>query len=354
MTARQIEVRILWDGIENPDLALKNFELDSNRYESCDTAVLTFAKKRQSVRQALFWFEQGELSSPWISVEIRELKISSAPWTVLFQGRVDHIRSIDEHSLVEMECRDALAALIDLRVQNSWLNHTGSDLLQDIAKSAALETRISLPDDGSDHMMGQFWQIEHKRGALLSQHRFQTAADLAFTVARDALCDLYADGRTLVCQPFRVNAETAEIIDVRNAVFETDIARDLQLLSGIVVHMASWDSRQRSSTHVYYDGKTFFQDAPPGVMALHSFRVPGRRLEDLRRLARGKYERISAHAMSARISMPGIIGLRPRQFIKISLGPTEQTLGVDQVVSRFSVNDGFIQHVVLRNRGSGA
>ncbi|MFT8482785.1 MAG: hypothetical protein ABF689_07225 [Gluconobacter cerinus] len=253
-----------------------------------------------------------------------------------------------------MECRDALAALIDLRVQDSWLNHTGSDLLQDIARSAALATRISLPNDCSDHMMGQFWQVEHKRGALLSQHRFQTAADLAFAVARDALCDLYVDGKTLVCQPSYVDEDTAEIIDVRNAVFETDVSRDLQLLSGIVVHMASWDSRQRSSTHVYYDGRIFSQDAPSGVTVLHSFRVPGRRLEDLRRLARGKYERISAHALSVRISMPGIMGLRPRQFIKISLGTTEPTLGVDQVVSRFSVNDGFIQHVVLRSRRNGA
>ncbi|WP_215767302.1 hypothetical protein [Gluconobacter cerinus] len=353
MTARQIEVQILWDGIENPDLALRSFELDSNRYESCDTAVLTFAIKRKMARKASFWFEQDTASSPWISVGIRDTKISSV-WTVLFQGRPDHVRNIDEHSLVEMECRDALAALIDLRVQDSWLNHTGSDLLQDIARSATLETRISLPDDGSDHMMGQFWQVEHKRGALLSQHRFQTAADLAFAVARDALCDLYADGKTLVCQPSYVNDDTAEIIDVRNAVFETDVSRDLQLLTGIVVHMASWDSRQRSSTHIYYDGKTFSQDAPSGVTVLHSFRVPGRRLEDVRRLARGKYERISAHAMSVRISMPGIIRLRPRQFIKISLGTTEQTLGVDQVVSRFSVNDGFIQHVVLRSRRSGA
>lgn len=354
MTDRQLEVRILWDGIENSVLYLKKFEIDSHRYEACDTAILTFVRGEIAESGSAFWFESGNTASPWVSVEIRDLKASNTKWTPIFQGRVDHVRILSQSSIVEMECRDALARLVDLRVQDAWLNHTGSDLLSVLAEAAGLDARVSFPADMPDHMLGQFWQIEHKRGSFLSQHRFQTAADLAFSVAREALCDLYADGTTLVCQPMQNSGYKQNVIDACGIIFETDIARDLQLSSGIIVHLASWDSRQRNGTHLYYDGKTFSENVPVTTKTLHSFRVPGRRVEDLRRLARGKYERIAAHAVSARVSMPGLIGLGPRQFMRIASGQAEEILGVDQVVSRFSLEEGFVQHVVLRRRGSEA
>lgn len=351
MTDRQLEVRVLWDGIENSVLFLKKFEIDSHRYEACDTAVLTFVRSQASVSSSALWFESGATVTPWVSVEIRDLKVANPNWSTIFQGRVDHVRVLSMYSVIEMECRDALAQLIDLRVQDAWLNHTGSDLLSVLAEAGGLDARVSFPTDMPDHMLGQFWQIEHKRGSFLSQHRFQTAADLAFSVAREALCDLYADGKALVCQPMQISNQAQSVIDANGIVFETDIARDLQLSSGIIVHLASWDSRQRNSTHLYYDGKTFSENAPVTEKTFHSFRVPGRRVEGLRRLARGKYERIAAHAVSARVSMPGLIGLGPRQFMRIASGQAEEILGVDQVVSRFSLEEGFVQHVVLRKRG---
>lgn len=351
MTDRQLQVRILWDGVENSIISLKKFEIDSHRYEGCDTAVLTFVRNNVAENGPALWFEQSILNSPWVSVEIRDLKENNATWTLIFYGLVDHVRVFSQNSVVEMECRDALARLIDLRMQDSWLNHTGADLLSVLAKASGLGARVSFPADMPDHMLGQFWQIEHKRGCFLSQHRFQTAADLAFSVAREALCDLYADGSNLVCEPIQSSYQNQDFIDVRGLVFDTDFARDLQLSSGIIVHLASWDSRQRNSTHLYYDGKTFSENAPVTEKTLHTFRVPGRRMEDLRRLARGKYERIAAHAVCARVSMPGLIGLGPRQFMRVVVGQTEEILGVDQVISRFSLEEGFVQHVVLRRRG---
>lgn len=354
MTDRHLEVRVLWDGLENPALHVKKFEIDSHRYEACNTAVLTFVREETSFNGNALWFEEGGITSPWVSIEIRDLRASSTAWTILFQGRVDHVRVLPQYALVEMECRDALAALVDLRVQDAWLNHTGADLLAMLAQAAGLEARISFLPDMPDQMTGQFWQVEHKRGAFLSQHCFQTAADLAFSVAREAMCDLYADGKTIVCQPIGNSSEAKSPVDTRGNVFTIDISRDLQLLSGFVVHVASWDSRQRNSTHVYYDGKTFLQDAPETDKMVHSFRLPGRRLEELRRLARGKYERIAAHAMSARLSMPGVIGLEPRQYMRIATGQSADVLGVDQVISRFSLEEGFVQHIVLRRRGGEA
>ena len=353
MSVRNLEVQVLFDGQVDPVLALVQFEIDASRYEACDVATLRLAVRKQGAVTP--WFEAEQPARKWVTLQMRDTQNIAAAWTTLFQGRLDHIDYVAEHAILEMECRDALAALMDLRVQDAWLNHTQQELLEIMAQAAGLEARITLPSDQAALMAGQFWQIEHKRGALMGQHRFQTAADLAFTIARDAFCDLYADGTSLVCQPLgSALGAGAQVTDMRQAVLETGIARDLQLLAGVVVHMASWDSRQRSMTHVYYDGVSFSQDAPSGNSTIHTFRVPGRRLEDLQRLARGKHARIAAHALSVRIKIPGIIGVAPRNFMTVAVGNGEKTLGIDQVLSRFSVEQGFVQHVVLRDRGGEA
>jgi len=350
MSVRSLEARVLFDGQVDPLLALVQFEVDASRYEACDVASLRFAVRNQG--QKNLWFEVEQPARKWVTLQMRNTQSASSSWTTLFEGRLDHIEYAAEHACLEMECRDALAALMDLRVQDAWLNHTQQELLEIMAQAAGLDATISLPSDQATLMAGQFWQIEHKRGALMGQHRFQTAADLAFTIAWDAFCDLYAYGTSIICQPLGSAFDAgAQITDMRHAVLETSVARDLQLLSGVVVHMASWDSRQRSTTQVYYDGVSFSQDAPAGSASIHTFRVPGRRLDELQRLARGKHARIAAHALSVRIRIPGDIGIAPRNFMTVSTGSQEKTLGIDQVISRFSVEKGFVQQVVLRDRG---
>ncbi|EHH67015.1 hypothetical protein [Gluconobacter morbifer] len=68
-------------------------------------------------------------------------------------------------------------------------------------------------------------------------------------------------------------------------------------------------------------------------------------------MAKGKYDRIAAHGLSVRLSLPGVPGLEPRQFLRVAAGREERVLGVDQVISRFSLEKGFVQEVVLRDRG---
>ncbi len=352
MSVRNLEVQVFFDGQVDPVLALLQFEIDASRYEACDVASLRFAVRNQG--QQNLWFEVAQPARKWVILQMRDTQSVSSDWVTLFEGRIDHIEYAAEHGVLDVECRDALAALMDLRIQDAWLNHTQQELLEIMAQAAGLDATIALPSDQGSLMAGQFWQIEHKRGALMGQHRFQTAADLAFTIARDAFCDLYANGTSIVCQPLGSAADAgAQIADMRNAVLETSIARDLQLLSGVVVHMASWDSCQRSTTQIYYDGVSFSQEAPSGNASLHTFRVPGRRLDELQRLARGKHARIAAHALSVRIRIPGVLGVAPRNYMTVATGNEEKTLGIDQVVSRFSVEQGFVQQVVLRDRGGG-
>ncbi|EHH67014.1 hypothetical protein GMO_26340 [Gluconobacter morbifer G707] len=195
------------DGGEDSDLFPERFEIDSNRYQACDAAFVRFAVRPVADVTERRWFEESCPTRKWLVVQMRDREAEETDWQILFEGFVDHLQYSPEQGFLDVECRDALAALMDLRVRDGWLNHTVSDLLLVMAGAAGLSADISLPDDQASWMSGQFWQVEYRRSALLSQHRFQTAADLAFT-------------------------------------------------------LASWDSRQRSGTHAYYDGVHFSQDAP--------------------------------------------------------------------------------------------
>ena len=344
---RQFETRILWDGQEDEELFVLEFEIDSSRYESSDVAVVSCVVGEGKGSQ---WYYDRGVASPWITLQMRDGH-SSKNWNNIFEGRVDCVRRSYGRSNIEFECRDAMAALLDFRVQESWVNCTGRDLLSVMAEKIGLEIEVEFPDSVDDRMCGQFWQIEHKRNVFLSQHRFQTAADIIFDIAREMSCDVYADGQKIMCMPIRgAPQKDDEVFDFRNIVFEGDLLSDVVLNQGITVYISSWDSRQRVGTHVYYDGVSFSQDRVEGNNQVYSFRVPGKKFEDLKRLAQAKYNRLMSHAISSNISVPGVIGLKPRKFISLCWEGRNSYFSVERVVSHFSRQYGFIQDITVRKR----
>ncbi|GBD57468.1 hypothetical protein [Gluconobacter wancherniae] len=353
MSVRRPEIRALVAGNVISGFYVKNFEVNSSRYEACDVASVVFAIDTTKIdNSGTLWFEQDTTENISFVLEMRDAVVAASEWERFFDGQVDHVQYFPDKGLLEIECRDALAFLMDLRVQDSWINHTGEELLRVLIEAAGLTAQIDFPPESASIMTGQFWQIEHKRLSLLSHHRFQTAADVAFMISRDAGCDLYADGKTIVCSPvLSSDGNQAIVHDVRGTVLSRSFGRDLQADRGFVVHVASWDSRQRSATEIYYDGNSFSSTGPQDQRSVHGFRLPGRRLEDLKRFAVGKYARIAAHVRSGYVRLPGRSELRPRDFLRLGDGYWENPLAIDQVISRFSLEEGFLQELVLRNRG---
>lgn len=343
---RQFEVRILWDGQADDALCISNFEIDASRYEMSDVAVISCVLRSQNSQ----WYQSDVVRSPWLILQMRDLNVSG-DWNNIFEGRVDRIRRSHKKNTIEFECRDALSALIDLRIQDSWMNYTGCDLIQVMAQKAGLGVEIEFPSALEDRMCGQFWQVEHKRNLFLSQHRFQTAADIIFDIARDMSCDVYTNGQKIIFTPIRaVPQRASEVFDVQNTVYEGVFSSDISLSQGIIVYVASWDSRQRVSTHIYYDGHSFVQGIPDHKSTIYSFRIPGKRLEDLKRIAQAKYNRLISHAVSSEVTIPGVIGLSPRKFVSILTEGETSYLSIEHVTSHFSIQNGFVQNITMRKR----
>ncbi|KAB8122519.1 hypothetical protein D3W54_15180 [Komagataeibacter medellinensis] len=364
-TWRAPRARLLVNGVEQAQTGLESFTLERTRYRRADTLEMTLALDRTQQATSL-WFDVADTAGggvpPDIDIQLQMLDAAQdgAQWTTMFQGIVDHVEWSPAETSVHVQCRDYLARLLDMRVLDGWMNMTGGDVVRAMITAAGLIPDVHM-DDG---MVGQFWQVEHKRMAAASHGRFQTAFDLASTLATQAGCDLYATGRTVTCAPpatastanthglgYADTSSTAPLAIGANAL---RLSRDYQIARGIVVHVMSWDSRQRTKVDYYYSATGGSVRPPGGGGSVHSFSLPGARLDDLQRYARQKYNQIVAHEHTITAQIPGRITLAPRQFMQVSgTGTTwDGTLAVDSVASRFSWQGGFSQQVTLRHRNT--
>ncbi|MBS4075824.1 hypothetical protein KGY14_11545 [Ameyamaea chiangmaiensis] len=287
----------------------------------------------------------------------------TSEWTTIFQGVVDHIELEPLTSSLILECRDYLALLIDLRVASSWLNMTGAEL----AEAAILEAGLIPGVEFTAAMVGQFWQIDHRRTSAVAASRFQSAYDLVLSVASSFGCELYAMGRKVMCVPIVLEALDPGTVGNVQMEFSSastgadfcvrhiSVARDLVNTSGLSVQMLSWDSRQRSKGEVSVQGGSVVQSATRNSAAFHSFRMPGLREDDLQRVAIEKYNALSAHEYVVRVEGPANTSIGARSFLRLGGTGTawDRVYSVDQCIYRFDSQEGFTQAMTLRDR-SGA
>jgi len=371
---RAPRAQLLINGAIRAETPIQGFSLNRTRYSRADTATLTLAVDRTALAKltAPYWFDptaSADVVPPDIDVviQMRDAMIDGSPWTNMFQGIVDQVSWSPTGTAMMVECRDYLAKLLDMRVQQAWLNLTGAELITDVIKAAGLTPNVAFPAN----LTGQFWQIEHKRTSSAGQHRFQTAYDLCRYIANVAQCDLYASGKTINCVPFPTPGDgtathTIAYTDTGSGPIVSDVMglslqRDFLIAKGVTVHAMAWDSRQRTKNEIYWSALGKGRAASENAGTLYTFRAPpGSKQQAVEAFAKQKYDEIISHAREASFSIPGKLNLEPRQFYKLSgtntswdmSGKGDDIYSVDSVETNYDFEKGFGQHVMLRNRAT--
>lgn len=357
---RAPRARLLVNGAERAETGLEHFTLTRTRYSRADTLEMGLALDRTKIPASGPWFDLkgAAVAGTDIQLQMRDAARPGAQWTTLFAGVMDHVELSPAETVVRIACRDYLARLLDMRVVDGWLNMTAAEVVTAMVTAAGLAPRVSMPGG----MVGQFWQVGHLRMSAPGHSRFQTAFDLACYLATTTGCDLYAEGKTITCvPPATPDATNTHVLDYTDTGPASPLsmgasglclARDCQIARGVVVHVMSWDSRQRTRIDYYWSATGGSTQRPAGGAELHGFTLPGARLDLLRQYAQARYNQIVAHERTITGRIPGRLDLAPRQFMRLSgTGTTwDGTLGVDAVSSHFSWEDGFSQQVTLRTR----
>ncbi|GAB6853068.1 hypothetical protein [Asaia astilbis] len=350
---RSWQARILIDGEGKDGLYLSGFFLESTRYERCDTARIQVVVQDKAVLASEIEGRTG-FDRPDVILQVRLSQSSADSWTIVFRGVLDAVTRGAEPSLFVLECRDYLAFLLDTRLASSWSNQTALELVQKAVEHAGLQFESGgAPFDAeASRYCGQFWQLEHRRLATTTRHRYQTAFDIAFSLARDHGYECHASGKSIcIHEPHAVGEGNTRVFTPHGVSLQS-FRHDLGLAENVVVGVQSWDSRQRARSEIFYDGQDFSTRPPGAGAALYTFRVPGQRLDDIRRLAKGKYCRIVSHASEVTLSLPAMLGLAPRHFMKVDevLPGGRTVFSVDAVRHSFDLAHGYRQEVTLRDR----
>lgn len=357
--------RFLANGQAQVGFGVSSFDLQRTRYGRCDTLSITLFYDISSASNSL-WFDLPDpaagKSLPDIDVQLQlqDAQRVGAQWVNVFQGIVDQVQLQPHLGQVTLSCRDYMAKLMDMRVQDAWLNQTGPEMMKSIIAAAGLTPNVQF----SSGMEGQYWQIEHKRHSSSARTRFQTAFDLARYVANGADCDLYADGKSIVCKPSPAASDKGVVITPITyvppsaggfavaPVADISLERDYLTAKGVVVHCLSWDSKQRIKSEVYFSalGRSKRNALENGT--LHTFRFPGLKEDQLAAKAEMLYRQIIAHERTITLSLPGRVSLAPRQFVRLTgTGTTwDGVRDVDAVSSSMSVSGGYTQSLTLRTR----
>ncbi|NHN93628.1 hypothetical protein [Acetobacter sicerae] len=357
--------RCLVNGLEQTGFGVVTFNIQSTRYARCDTLDVTFSFDPTTTMPP-YWFDVADpaagqaLPDIDVQLQLQDAESGGAQWTTVFAGILDHVSLQPHRGQVQVQCRDYLAKLMDMRVQEAWLNLTGPELMKAVITAAGLTPDVQF----SAGMEGQFWQIEHKRQSSHGQTRFQTAFDLARYVANGVNCDLYADVKTIVCRPFPSASSNDAVFHslkytpagasgfAQIAAVDLSMERDYQTAKGVVVHCLSWDNKQRIKSEVYWSALGGSKKNGLENGTLHSFRFPGLKQDQLEAKAEMLYRQIVAHERTISLTIPGRINLAPRQFFTLTgTGTTwDGTRDVDAVTSSLDWSGGYTQTVTLRTR----
>ncbi|NPD67854.1 hypothetical protein HN018_10795 [Lichenicola cladoniae] len=278
-------------------------------------------------------------------------------WVRMVTGVADRI-SLDQASgTVSFDGRDHAARLIDLALQDGYLNKTASE----IAATLAARCQLTADLDPTSKLVGQYYQIQHTKSALAGFSRHANGWDLLAELADLEGYELWVDGTTLHFK--KPVSDMSDLFEVHYAppgiqsasptlsISHLTMDRSFGLTGSVQVKVSSWNSRQRQQVTARYP-QTVTGD-------IREFQVikPNLLQDDAELLAQNIFSRLRAHERVISGSMAGELDLTARHRLRLSGTGTswDRIYTIDRIEREMSLDGGFIQHITARiDSGEGA
>ena len=297
------------------------------------------------------WIDQESLD---VEIDFGFLPAGAAEddldWTPMITGGVDRVGLDQVSGLVSIEGRDHAARLIDMPLQEAYLNHTSSELATTLAAACGLSADV----DSTSGLVGQYYQIQHTKAAFGAFSRHANGWDLLAELASLEGYDLWVDNTTLhFKQAADQDSGTFDITYVAPeagsasptlSISDLTMERMVGLSGPIQVTVASWNSRQRRQVNSVF---------PTGADATaKQFLVlkPNLLADQADVLAQTTYSQLRAHQRVIRGVMAGELELTTRNRARLVGTGTgwDGTYTLDQIERQMSLDKGFIQHITGR------
>ncbi len=297
------------------------------------------------------WVDQSSLD---VAIDFGMLSDASGQedidWVRMITGIADRIHFDQITGTVSLDGRDNAGRLIDLPIQESYLNSTSSEVAQKLAQLCSLTADV----DPTTQLVGQYYQIQHTKNAFGGFSRHGNGWDLLAELAEIETYDLWVDGTTLhFKEPVSGNNNLYDVIYTPGTssfaspnltVSNFSMERSFGLSGDLQVNVASWNSRQRRQVNGSYP--TQRDSGARQFLLLKPNLLP----DEASALAKSTYVRIRTHQRTVNGTMAGELSLTTRDRLRLSGTGTgwDCTYTIDRIEREMSLVGGFVQHITGR------
>lgn len=359
LAARTPLIRVLAGG--KPIAGALAAQVVVNNHYAADRFRITLAAKADPDFPPSLWANTGAMLLE-VQMGLAFSGRLAADWQSMVQGNIDSVTYDPVATTITLEGRDLIAALIEARTQETFANHTASEIATILAHRHNL-TPVVTP---TTTMVGQYYQLEHDRITLDGFARATSEWNLLVFLAEQEGFDVYVSGTSLYFQPPDANNEHPFVLTATPGLFgdanliSLRCERFLTLASDIEVTVKSWNTRQnRAFTETVRGGGSggarggigSGSSASDGPVQRYVFVKPNLTPQQALDYAQKKLAELSQHERVITAVIPGELTLTPRNTIALSGTNTafDQTYYVDQITRTIDMRRGFTETVRAKN-----
>lgn len=321
--ARSPRVRVLSDGEALPGVMAA--DVWSNSHLSADRFRVQFAASTGALER---------VDQPGVRVTVQAAV--DGDWVTLVVGEPDAVVLDPLRGVLDVEGRDLSALLIDSRVDETFANRTSSEIAIDLAGRHGLKVDA----DRTETLVGRYYQSEHDR---VTTGRFSKVTSewdlLAFLAGREGF-GVFMDGEVL-----RFGRSGGESVMLRPSdCTNVSLEHSGRMMRAIEVTVRSWD--QRGAEAVVRTAR----GGGKGRSWTHTVARPNLPADEAQRLAERTLADLLRHEWTARLSMPGELGITARSRVELAETGTDwdRTYEVSRVSRHIDMRHGFTQQLQLQ------
>lgn len=322
-----------------------SWEVNNNGYYQADTFTVTLTLKQADVA----WWSDTTIMDVAIYDGIvkdpQNFSIANLSQRIL--GRVDTIDLDPIRKTVKIAGRDYTSKLIDTKVLPPSRNLTASDAAALYAGQYGLKTNITK----TKTRIGTYYDLDHVNLTI-----GKSAWDILTYLAHQEGFIVYLSGQTLNFKPFPPES-SATILTIDDSQRITtgpapsiSFTRALTLSRGIIVHVRSWNDKQKKgfteTARMKRSKDPVLKRNSPlvGEEQIYTYTIPGLTHGQAQAKAQAYLSVISKHEMKFTADdMPGDPTLDPFQPVKWRYGNTQfsQVYYLEEVIRKFDFESGY-------------
>jgi phage protein D len=273
-------------------------------------------------------------------------------WTSLLIGDVDNVDMHLEKGVVQVDGRDLTARFIDNKTQETFLNKTSSQVVEELAARRGMTADVT----PTRTLVGRYYAADHDRISMGEFVRTTTEWNLMCSLAQHEQFDIWVTGTTLHFHPQTPpDADPYLIIWDKTNEWSNGIDiqcdRSLTIAKDVIVVVRSWHSGYGKEITKYSPSGARIASIQSGKSQLFSLTVPNLTEQQAQDLANKRREEITRHERIFRFSRPADLTLSARNMARLQgTGSSwDQSYYIDFVRRRMAWEGGFTMEVQAKN-----